>query len=96
MKKLLFLCKFSTVIFSLLLSVYIYAAEDNIPKTINIQGKLTTDSGQPITEAKTLTFIIYDDSGSSVLNTSTSVTPDSEGLYSTDIDVSSLFNTEVL
>ncbi len=92
MKKLLFWSKCLTVIFSLLFSVCVYAAEDNIPKTINIQGKLTTDSGQPVTETKTLNFEVFDESGTSIFTESTSVTPDAEGLYSTNIDISRLLN----
>ena len=90
MKKLFFKgCLFCLAL--LISSVLSYAdVEDKIPKTINVQGKLTTDSGQPITDpTTTVTLYIYSDSnGSAIVDSKTNpdVSVDSDGLYNTFFD----------
>ena len=62
--------------------VFIYAEDPiTIPPTINIQGRLTTDYGDPITDQKT----IYINDTQPGLN----VKPDSDGLYREDVAISS-------
>ena len=89
MKKLFFKgCLFClTLLISAVLS---YAASDTVPKKINVQGKLTTDSGQPITgSGKTVSLYIFDSSGVEKAKiTDTNVTLDSDGLYSVNFDIS--------
>jgi len=61
MKKLFF--KGLLFCLALLISAVLSYADvqDKIPKTINVQGKLTTDSGQPISGQKNVTLYIYSD-----------------------------------
>ena len=79
-------CKMLFVAAMLFAFVFAYADDTlNIPQKINIQGRLTTDYGDPITVQKTITII--SDNGSRY---NLSVTPDSEGLYSADVPISGL------
>ena len=58
---------------------------DDIPKKINVQGKITTDSGQPMSGSKDITLTITDKDSHSFSKT-VSVTLDSDGLYNADFD----------
>ncbi|MBR4631771.1 MAG: hypothetical protein IKO48_00420 [Elusimicrobia bacterium] len=91
MKKVPLLFKsFSLVLFLLFFSAGVFAANtvsDNVPKKINVQGKLTTDSGQPITGSKEVKLTIKVKNGSEVTMSNSNVPVDSDGIYTTDIDV---------
>ncbi len=92
MKKVPLLFKsFSVVLFLLFCSAGVFAetvtVSDNVPKTINVQGKLTTDSGQPITGSKEVKLTIKVKNGSEVTMSNSNVPVDSDGIYTTDIDV---------
>ncbi|MBR3627404.1 MAG: hypothetical protein IKN42_01000, partial [Elusimicrobia bacterium] len=88
-KKSFLLSKICFVVLCLMFcSFIVYAAEDSFNKTINVQGKLTTDSGQPITGTTNVTLYIYSDSSGSGGNSwSKDVTADSDGIYSADIEI---------
>ena len=73
-KKFVFKILFVTL--TLFSCILVYA--DDIPQKINIQGRLTTDFGDPITQSTT----IY------INDTNLTVTPDNEGLYMIDVDIS--------
>ncbi len=62
---------------------------DNVPKTINVQGKLTTDSGGPITAgAQEIKLKIYGKNSETPIKTSsTTANVDSDGIYTANIDV---------
>ncbi len=60
------------------------------PGVINYQGRLTDTSGNPITTAVTVTFTFWDDEAagtqlSSGFSDADTVTPDADGIYSTEI-----------
>lgn len=63
-----------------------------IPKTINVQGKLTTDSGQPITGDKVVSLKIYDvaSGGTALYTKDKTVSVDEKGLYSANIEVENI------
>ncbi len=100
MKKVMLLKSF--VILSLLFcSIGVFAGDerepivlsktptDNVPKTINVQGKLTTDSGGPITAgAQEIKLKIYGKNSETPIKTSsTTANVDSDGIYTANIDV---------
>ncbi len=92
MKKVPLLFKsFFAVLFLLFCSAGVFAetvtVSDNVPKKINVQGKLTTDSGQPITGSKEVKLTIKVKNGSEVTMSNSNVPVDSDGIYTTDIDV---------
>ncbi len=67
-----------------------YAAEDSFNKKINIQGKLTTDSGQPITGSQKVTLSIYSDSAGQNRvggGEQDNVNVDSDGIYNANIEI---------
>ncbi|MBQ3833898.1 MAG: hypothetical protein II816_00030, partial [Elusimicrobia bacterium] len=97
MEKKFFLSKYLIFIILFMCGMFlsgtaVFAATDNVPKKINVQGRLTTDSGSPITGTKSVTLAIYSDSsGSSQVasKTNSSVNVDSEGLYTVNFDFAS-------
>ena len=91
MKKIPLVSKCFLVILGLLIcSIGVFA---EIPKTINVQGKLTTDSGGPITGNKDIYLKIYNGS-QSVATSSAAVIVDSDGIYNANIPVGNVnFNT---
>ena len=96
MKNLFFKgCLFSL---ALLIGVVFSYAEvnDRVPKKINVQGKLTTDSGQPITGSKNVKLYIYGSDKSTIIaQPETTVTVDSDGLYDANLAVGNIdFNNE--
>ena len=68
---------------------------DSVPKTVNVQGKLTTDSGGPITGSKSIVLYIFDKRGGSIKSDGwkETVDIDSDGIYSVDFDLSSEINS---
>ncbi|MFA7073609.1 MAG: hypothetical protein WC234_00305, partial [Endomicrobiaceae bacterium] len=94
MKKLNVLIRGALISLSFL-SFAILAFADSVPKTLNIQGRVTTDSGQPLSgESYSMTLTIYDKSGVKI-NLSPEITAsgtlDDEGLYNQNLDISSFF-----
>ena len=102
MKNLMCFLKHSILVLSFIFTFFILSfaeVSDKIPKTINVQGKLTTDSGQPISGSTNVTLSIYSDSTGPtpvVSKTESNVTVDSDGLYNTNIDLTSFFNEKKL
>ncbi len=89
-KKSFLLSKICFVVLCLMFcSFIVYAAEDSFNKTINVQGKLTTDSGQPITGTTNVTLYIYSDSSGSGGESwsKNNVNVDSDGIYNADIEI---------
>ena len=90
MKKLFFKgCLFSLALF---ISAVVSYADGNtivVPPTLNIQGRVTNDSGQPITGKNCTIKLIID--GTDV--TTQNVTLDSEGLYNVNADLSTFLTT---
>ena len=72
----------------------VIAPVDNAPKTINIQGKVTNDSGGPITGARDIELHIYNGSDQDISPSgagwSKSVNIDSDGIYSVNINVGNI------
>ncbi|WP_372518740.1 hypothetical protein [Candidatus Ruminimicrobiellum ovillum] len=101
MKKILLLTKSFVILSLLFCSVGVFAGDerepivlsktptDNVPKTINVQGKLTTDSGGPITAgAQEIKLKIYGKNSETPIKTSsTTANVDSDGIYTANIDV---------
>ena len=90
MKKKLLLIEACSLFFCLIFcSLNLYAVQDNIPKKINVQGKLTTSSGQPITgSGKTVILYILDNQGTEKAKiTDTNVSFDSDGIYNVIFDI---------
>ena len=95
MKKLMVLIKGVLISLSFFsFSVLVFA--DSVPKTLNIQGRVTTDSGQPLSgESYSMTLTMYDKSGNKITlspEVTASGTLDDEGLYNQNLDISSFFN----
>ena len=91
MKKLILI----TVLMVALLSVGVFAATPE--RVVSVQGKLTDNSGYPITTAVSVVFDIFNvQSGGTSLKTVTdTITPDSDGIFNYDLDVSGLnFNEQ--
>ena len=88
-KKLLLLEAFFVFLCLIFCSLNIYAVNDRVPKKINVQGKATTSSGQPVTgDNKSVTLYILDSSGGIKAQvTDDHVTFDSDGLYSVNFDL---------
>ena len=63
-----------------------------IPQTFNIHGKLTDDSGVPVSVATNINFSVYSvtSGGSALYSSLKSVTPDTEGIYDVILDLSGL------
>ncbi|MDI6731911.1 MAG: hypothetical protein QME05_04975 [Candidatus Margulisbacteria bacterium] len=84
---------FKKIIFvSCILYLVACAVWANASPIISFQGRLTDASGVPITIATTVTFSIYDSATGGVAlwtSSAASVTPDSNGFFSTTIDCSS-------
>ena len=74
---------------ALLISATLAYAE--FPKSINVQGRLTNDSGQPITGSG-YSVEMNITGGSSTITSSTSIKLDSDGLYSADLNMSNFIN----
>ncbi len=72
--------------------VAVSAVSASVPKTLNFQGVLTDSDGRAASGEKSVVFRFYaaETGGSSLLTLSETVTVDSNGLYSADLDVSSL------
>ncbi|MEA5000888.1 MAG: hypothetical protein VB017_03260 [Endomicrobiaceae bacterium] len=95
MKKLMVLIKGVLISLSFFsFSVLVFA--DSVPKTLNIQGRVTTDSGQPLSgESYSMTLTMYDKSGNKITlspEVTASGTLDDEGLYNQNLDISSFFS----
>ena len=89
MKKVMLLAKSFVVLSLLFCSIGVFA---EIPKTINVQGKITNDSGAPITNTNATVELLVSEnnftSGTPYTFTSNGSTPvDSEGLYNVDINI---------
>lgn len=88
MKNLSFFSRAFAITLCLMFVFVSLHAADSIPKKINVQGKLTTDSGQPLSGATyELTLKLYD-ANSVVFSKTESGTLDDEGLYNKNIDFS--------
>ena len=88
MKKILLLTKSFVILSLLFCSIGVFA---EIPKTINVQGKLTNDSGGPITNIKVgvlLEICENSDFSGTVYSAEPAekVPVDSEGLYNADVE----------
>ena len=82
-----------TMMLSFSFSMVCLAEDIDIPKTINIQGKLATDSGQALRgKSYSMIFQIYDGS-SRVFTTTENGTLDDNGLYSKNIDISAFLKS---
>ncbi|MBO7611778.1 MAG: hypothetical protein J6T23_06160, partial [Elusimicrobia bacterium] len=107
MKKVPLMSKFCLVILGLLICavvgyadervplVQLRAPSDSIPKTVNVQGKLTTDSGGPIGKRSTSVELHIYDGDSEVGRgwTQSGVPLDSDGIYSVDFDLKEDINS---
>jgi len=76
-------------------SLPIYAATDNVPKTINLQGRYTKSYGDPVANENITVHYQFSENGSSwgtdnTVNTKT----DSEGLYNLNLPVTLSPNTK--
>ena len=91
MKKILLLTKSFVILSLLFCSIGVFA---DIPKTINVQGKVTNDSGGPITSTTAKVYLYISDDGfvhsttCEPVGTQNSVKVDSEGLYNVDMNLS--------
>ena len=88
MKKLSKVCLLTMCL--IFCSFVAYAAEDSFNKTLNVQGKLTTSSGQPITGSKQVILYIYDENKTQISDISKTVTIDSDGIYSIDFEIGNI------
>ncbi|MFA7674623.1 MAG: hypothetical protein WCY38_00990, partial [Endomicrobiia bacterium] len=93
MKKLVFLIKGLSIFLSIFLCAVLVHAD--VPKTLNIQGRVTTDSGQPLSgKTYEMTLNIYDKNDFKI-NISPEITAsgtlDDEGLYNKNVDISAFF-----
>jgi len=61
-----------------------------VPKKLNVQGRVTNDSGQPITGKKCEIKLYIDDMNNAIDTKQADL--DSEGLYNTNMDLSSFLN----
>ena len=90
MKKVLLLSKICLMAMCLIFgSLSVYAATDNVPKTVNIQGRYTRNYGDPISNTQIRVYfqVKKGSAWESVQGSPFSTTTDSEGLYNLNITV---------
>ena len=90
MKKVLLLSKICLMaMFLIFSSLPVYAATDNVPKTVNVQGRYTRNYGDPIanTQIRVYFQVKKGSAWESVQGSPFSTTTDSEGLYNLNVTV---------
>ena len=90
MKKVLLLSKICLMAMCLIFgSLSVYAATDNVPKTVNIQGRYTRNYGDPISNTQIRVYfqVKKGSAWESVQGSPFLTTTDSEGLYNLNITV---------